>query len=76
MPPSEVDRADRATPLVLTVALVMRLVLFALAQGVIAALLAWGGTPDPWGASAAGWPICWTSGRGWTWRGRGGRGRS
>ena len=40
-----------------TIALVMRLLLFAFFQVVVALLLLATGTPDPWSASAAWWPF-------------------
>lgn len=49
-------------PGILAVALVLRLVVFALAQGAIALLLAGSGTHDAWDASAAWWPFSMTVG--------------
>ncbi|MEV5070677.1 hypothetical protein MRBLMI12_002290 [Microbacterium sp. LMI12-1-1.1] len=45
----------------LTVALTMRLVLFAVFQAIVAVVLFAGGVPEPWSASAAWWPLTATA---------------
>jgi hypothetical protein len=45
----------------LTVALTMRLVLFAVFQAVVAVVLFTAGVPEPWSASAAWWPLTATA---------------
>lgn len=47
----------RANPAAVALALTHRLVLFAALQAAVAAALALAGTPDPWAASVAWWPV-------------------
>lgn len=54
---SATDARPRTSARVLAIALVMRLVLFAGFQALIALVLLWAGVAQPWSASAAWWPI-------------------